>query len=232
MPARGLYCALCEVVVDEVEAAVERTSSSHGHTVQTAWRIDEKRRIPYARTEHRLMEILEDELPQALPLYGACNHTDRQRLIRRRTAEQLPTSALLPSAAADAEAEGGLEYSPAFFSQSAALLSRLRSLYERLLESHLEDAILLFHKEEPDIRHKLCVTKARACKKDTAFDPFPPPPAARPEQRQAEGQQAEGEQQTAGAPAAGEEPEGAEAVSSVSGGAAAAAASLASHTEL
>lgn len=47
--------------MDEVEEGIENTAEKH--TVQVRFRLDEKVRIPYARTEYRLIEILESVCP-------------------------------------------------------------------------------------------------------------------------------------------------------------------------
>ena len=72
--------------MDEMESAIARVEQQHAHTVQTAWRIDSKKRIPYARTESVLLELLEDDMPPLLRHYGVSNHTGRQRLLRRADA--------------------------------------------------------------------------------------------------------------------------------------------------
>ena len=182
---KALYCALCEVVVDEVSAAIARVASEHAHVVQTKWRIDEKRHIPYARTEAVVMEIIEEQVAPSLPLYGASNHTGRTRLLRKFDAPSLATAPLLPPlSAADEEGEQGEQvlddaYAPSAFNHTAGLTSSLSALYERMVDSHLEDMMLLFHRDEPDIKAKLCVHTVRACKKGTSFEPFHPPQRAR-----------------------------------------------------
>lgn len=49
--------AACRAIVDEVHQGIDDTVEKH--TVQVRFRVDEKIRIPYARTEYRLIEILE-----------------------------------------------------------------------------------------------------------------------------------------------------------------------------
>ena len=176
---KALYCALCEVVVDEVSAAIARTAAEHGHTVQTKWRIDEKRHIPYARTEAVVMAIIEDEVAPSLSLYGSTNHSGRVRLCRRFDAPRLPTAPLLSSADEESGAELDDAYAPTAFNHSALLTSTLTALYERMVDSHLEDMMLLFHRDEDDIKAKLCIKTVRACRKGTSFEPFTPPQRAR-----------------------------------------------------
>ena len=170
--SRELYCALCEAVVDEMEAAIGRVEQQHGHTVQTAWRIDEKRRIPYARTESVLLQLLEDDVPPLLRLYGVSNHSGRQRLLRRHDAAQLDTAPLLPDPTAT-DTDSSLPYSPSEFASSGGVTAALSALYERLLDSWLEDIVLAFHKRQhDDIKDALCVKTIRACRKGTTFEPF------------------------------------------------------------
>ena len=192
--SRELYCALCEAVMDEMEAAIERVDRQHAHTVQTAWRIDEKRRIPYARTESVLLQLLEDDVPPLLRHYGVSNHTGRQRLIRRPDAPQLDTAPLLPDdetseqlngAAADSDSSNSSErssnssshtalpYSATEFAYSPLVTDTLTALYERMIDSYLEDIMLAFHKRQHnDVKDALCVKTIKACKKGTTFEPF------------------------------------------------------------
>ena len=177
--SRDLYCALCEAVVDEMESAIGRVEQSHAHTVQTAWRIDQKRRIPYARTESVLLGLLEDDLPPLIKLYGVTNHTGRQRLLRRHDAPQLDKAPLIPeqdsdsaNTTEDSSSSSQSPYSSSEFSSSSTLTSTLSALYDRMLDSYLEDFILAFHKQVSDVKQQLCVSSVRACKKGTSFEPF------------------------------------------------------------
>jgi hypothetical protein len=70
---RNLYCGVCVALCAEMEAGMARTTDTG--TVQVRWRIDEKRRIPAARTEHRLMEILEEEMHGVWKDYGVTSGT-------------------------------------------------------------------------------------------------------------------------------------------------------------
>ena len=211
--SRDLYCALCEAVMDEMEAAISRLQESHGHTVQTAWRIDEKRRIPYARTESVLLGLLEDDVPPLLRLYGVSNHTGRQRLLRRHDAPQLDKAPLIPDdeqhsdqqssddSASSAGSENGsasisnssssakLPYSASEFSSTSTLTDTLSALYVRMLDSYLEDIMLAFHKQHADVKDALCIKTIRACKKGTTFEPFRRPRRQGQESGQTEGQQ-------------------------------------------
>ena len=186
--------------MDEMESAIARTEQQHAHTVQTAWRIDQKRRIPYARTESVLLELLEDEVPPMLRHYGVSNHTGRQRLVRRPEAPQLDTAPLLPdddsgeqtdtvtadsSTNTNTSSSTGLAYSAAEFSASPLLLDTLTALYNRMVDSYLEDIMLAFHKQQHDnVKDALCVRTIRACKKGTTFEPFRRPRRLREQQQQ------------------------------------------------
>ena len=187
--SRELYCALCEAVMDEMESAIARIEAQHSHTVQTAWRIDEKKRIPYARTESVLLQLLEDDVPPLLRHYGVTNHTGRQRLVRRADAPQLDTAPLLPgdehsqqndAPAGDGSGESGsnissssASYSASEFSSSPLLSDTLTALYNRMIDSYLEDIMLAFHKRQHDnVKDALCVRTIRACRKGTTFEPF------------------------------------------------------------
>jgi len=67
-PSSELFCGVCEVMVAEVEAGIAATTEKH--EVQTRFRVDEKKRMPYARTEYRIMEILENDIATKFSDYG------------------------------------------------------------------------------------------------------------------------------------------------------------------
>ena len=159
--------------------------------MQTAWRIDEKRRIPYARTESVLLGLLEDDLPPLIKLYGVTNHTGRQRLVRRHDAPQLDRAPLLPDSDTAEQRTADVDttdpstatqpiaesphspYSASEFSSSTVVTDTLSALYDRMMDSYLEDIMLAFHKQKhADVRDALCVKTIRACKKGTTFEPF------------------------------------------------------------
>jgi len=174
LPDKSLYCAVCELLVDEMEAGIERTTNQF--TVQTKWRIDEKKRIPYARTEHRLLEILEEEIHPLLRFYGSSNQTGRIRLIRKEEAakkteinNQTNDHQQSLDSSSSTSSSDSLQSPPSDFSYSASITQSIIALYDKLLDSWLEEIILLFHREEAEIKTKLCIKTVRACKKGTNF---------------------------------------------------------------
>jgi len=80
--ANRLMCGVCEAMVDEVNIAI--ANNPNQHAVQTRFRIDEKRRTPYARTEAALLEILEsDEFVRKFHAYSIVKpHTRTARLMK------------------------------------------------------------------------------------------------------------------------------------------------------
>jgi hypothetical protein len=68
-----LSFAVCKTTIDEVEQSIATTTETH--TVQVRFRIDEKKRIPYARSEYRLMQILEEETRDRFEDYGVSKAT-------------------------------------------------------------------------------------------------------------------------------------------------------------
>ncbi len=70
---RNLYCGVCNALISEIASGIAATTETH--MVQTRWRIDEKKRIPYARSEARLIEILEDVVPDVWSQYAVAAHT-------------------------------------------------------------------------------------------------------------------------------------------------------------
>jgi len=81
--AGRLACGVCEALVDEVNAAIDSTTQTH--SVQTRFRIDEKKRVPFARTEYNLLEIMEgDKFPKRFEKYGIVKpHTKTSKHMKR-----------------------------------------------------------------------------------------------------------------------------------------------------
>jgi hypothetical protein len=153
-PSHEIRCAVCEVLVDEMDLAILETDKKQAHTVQTRWRVDEKRRIPYSRTEYRLMEILEEELEGKYNNYGIYNSSslERIRLIRRP---------ITP--------EGKFGRFIGFYS-SKQVHKGLKKIYKELRESYLEDILLVFHKQEEQIKEKVCINTMKVCDQRVKFD--------------------------------------------------------------
>jgi len=175
----ALKCAVCEIFVDEMNFAISRTEDEYDFGVQTRWRVDEKRRIPYARTEFRLLEIVESEIISELTHYGIANHTDRYRLIRAPTAPIRPNVSSNEVTTASAGAPSMPDrrpYDPAQFTHTSVVTATIKLVYERMTERYLEEILLLFHKaEETDVKRKLCIEMTRSCTAETLFDAVPEP---------------------------------------------------------
>jgi hypothetical protein len=155
-----LGCGVCQSLVDEMNVAIEATAETF--VVQTRWRIDEKKKIPYARTEHRLLEILETELASALNKYGvqpqptrlhhAANDNDGTSSAAS-AAIQFPFLKLVKTAGvSDQDVKSGKD-----------VTTDIQSTYEHLVEEYLEEIMLLFHRDENDIKQKLCIDLTQSC---------------------------------------------------------------------
>lgn len=73
-----MYCAVCETVVDEINQAINEAIKQHDYSVQTRFRIDEKRASPYARSEPYLLSLIEDTLPSIIQQYGVLEQSKDQ----------------------------------------------------------------------------------------------------------------------------------------------------------
>jgi len=74
--ASKLSCGVCEAIVDEIESGISSTIKQH--YVQTRFRIDEKKKVPYSRTEHNLMEIIDAPgFARKFDLYGVVKPNSR-----------------------------------------------------------------------------------------------------------------------------------------------------------
>lgn len=57
--AEPLSCSACASLVSKIAEEVAKVEKSHPHTVQTSFRMNNKQRTPYARTEASLMDNIE-----------------------------------------------------------------------------------------------------------------------------------------------------------------------------
>lgn len=257
--ASSLACGVCEAIVDEVEKGILATPSQH--LVQTRFRVDEKRRVPYARTEHNLLEILESSsFTRKFDAYGVVKPHSRSSRLLKQAFEQAAakgteveaevndsdkpaeaTAEIIPEAAAAVESEnapvdaapadtpaapetpvtategetvaagtptdtlaaaaaaaavpppeintpggsfrakGPLPLSLEYNQPHLILMSHVRGsnlaadksedaradiqvAVGHFLEEHLEEALVLFHRDEPDIKRKLCGEVTRSCR--------------------------------------------------------------------
>jgi len=137
---KDLYCGVCLAVVDEVEAEIANTKESH--TVQVRFRVDEKKRIPYARTEFRIIEIIENEISKKFDQFAISGPADNLRIVRL---------------------SGGKDIKLENVSMGAEATNSIRRLFDHMTEEYLEDMTRLFHNSAPNIKRELCVTITRAC---------------------------------------------------------------------
>jgi len=164
---RELKCSLCEVIVDEVESGIIRTSNKNN--VQSRFRIEEKKYIPYARTEYRIMEILEDEIPNKLSSYGIVRGSTWR--VAKSSPPPPTTTTTVTSGSGDPNAPA---VAPVDVEISDKNTKKLKHVYEELLFGHTDEITLLFHKSEPEVKRKMCIDLIKACPSSYKFtDPVP-----------------------------------------------------------
>jgi len=200
---RELKCSLCEVIVDEVESGIARTSVQH--SVQSRFRIEEKKYIPYARTEFRIMEILDEEIPNHLNNYGIVKGSSWRVAKQQPTPviETPPTPTPTPATTNDATTTETvstntpietppvpsetvsattpnpnpekIESVPVVASSgpevevTIANSKKLKLLYEELLFGNTDEITLLFHRETPDVKKKMCIDLIKVCPQNYKF---------------------------------------------------------------
>jgi len=243
--ASRLQCGVCEAIVDEVNAGIAATSLKH--SVQTRFRVDEKKRIPYARTEHNLIEIIESKsfvkrfdkyavvkpntksasamrqayadaaagiVPQPEPEEvepvdteaaaaepaaaatepaAAAATGDAEAATTPAAADAAGDAAATPAAAAAAPAKpakkvafwppagssvlplalehGHAHLVPADSVRSTTILfesgtdvqDEIKDSVNEFVEQHIDEVVLLFHRDTPNIKHKLCTEITESC---------------------------------------------------------------------
>jgi hypothetical protein len=211
-----------------VNAGIAATTITH--QVQTRFRVDEKKKIPYARTEHNLLEIIEAKdfakkfdqyaivkprspaaasIKQAYGLAATAGATgelsqQQQQQQPQASSEETPAADASTAATTEADASGDAAAEPVVSApapprefvapagqplpQSLAnhhvhlvhldhtrgtalsvehnsrVSSRIRAAVANFLEDNLDETVLLFHKDVPDIKTKLCVDVTEVCK--------------------------------------------------------------------
>ncbi len=181
--AREVSCGVCAALVQEVQRGVDETAETH--TVQVRFRVDEKIRVPYARTEARLLEIFEN----------LC----RDSLAKRYVLGEEPVSNELHSSGFTHQA---LEASM-FGNTDPKLKQQLESACRELLDDHEEHIWKLFHRSVPveEISERVCVQLSRACPNPAVLadalraSPFAPEPEVEGEQGGEQQQQEQQQQQ-------------------------------------
>lgn len=159
---KDIQCSVCEVVVFHISEGINETTETH--TVQTAFRIDDKKRTPYARTEYRLLEIIDNDVLSKLKKYN----------IRLRSRNDTRSGKKLVRV--------GSHKQP-----SKKVQRDIERVFERMMDEHSEDFVNFFRVENKDIRQKVCVDLLSVCESTTGVEEFaddltapPPPPTPAP----------------------------------------------------
>lgn len=162
---KDLRCGVCLAIADEMDEGIKNTKEKY--EVQTRFRIEEKARIPYARTEYRLMQILENDVKTWLKDEYSVKEFDggKKALVFSRTLTN----------------GSGIKQGPGI-SQDIMLA------YERAVELHLEAYVTAFRTgadlSRIKLREDLCVKRVKACKSThpaltlAITEPVRPPPKA------------------------------------------------------
>jgi len=136
-----LQCATCKTFVDEVHRGILETKETH--TVQVRFRIDEKIHIPYARSEYRLLEIMDSLCDGAMKDYGVSGHesADAKRLVSTKN----------------------LKGAVSNLSMGGHISSQIVRLCHRLKDEHEEEILQVFHRSKEQPHHRVCVDISQSC---------------------------------------------------------------------
>jgi len=186
-----LFCGVCEVMINEVERSIADTRENY--EVQTRFRVDEKKRIPYARTEFRIMEILENDISDRFNDYGVSpdrGSHGHQVLVKKPAATATPpppapvadttaatttdtaatasttNDATPPAASADtASSEAATTTTTKSNIRSSKRLTKeMKRVYSWMLDRYQDDITLSFHRSDPDPFTRLCTEIIGACR--------------------------------------------------------------------
>jgi len=156
-PRKDLLCPVCVVLVDETIAGINRTEETH--SVQTKWRIDEKKnalKIPYAYSEYRLMEIIEKDVERSLKDYALSSQGDVHLLVKL----------------------SGGNVSVNNVTMSEDITKEIKWIYENFVSDSEEDIVLVFHRNIglswSDYRTKVCQNLLKVCTEAHLIS-LPPP---------------------------------------------------------
>ena len=132
----AVQCSVCKHVVSAIEQGIADTKETH--TVQVAFRMDEKVRVPYARSEYRLYEVVE-------PI---CNKLRHGHAVRGGT-----------RLARTADHTGD----PAALDSSRKAVKEIQRACARVLDDFQEDVVLAFHRTVENPFAHVCEELTGSC---------------------------------------------------------------------
>merc|ERR1719189_869575 len=161
-----IACSVCEVVVHLIDEGINATTETH--TIQTRFRIDTKKRTPYRRTEFRILEVIDNDVPDKMKRY---NIKLRKKWLEAGEKNRRKGKKLVRIAADK--------------TVSKKVQRDVRRVYERMIDDHGDAIVQFFREENTDIRKKICVDMISVCESVTEEEQFksdltPPPPTPPP----------------------------------------------------
>ena len=140
------------------------------------------------------MEILEDEIPPKLSSYGIIRGSTW------RVAKSSPIPTIPPPSQSPSDSDSNIPTPPPpqpatpthDVEISEKNTKKLKHVYEELLFGHTDEITLLFHRDEPDVKRKMCIDLIKACPSSYKFtDPVLPPTNADLSEQASDEQQAQ-----------------------------------------
>lgn len=144
---KDIKCSVCEVVVHHISEGINATTETH--TVQTAFRIDTKKRTPYARTEYRILEIIDNDVLNKLKKYN----------IKLRPKNDTRSGKKLVRVAQHKQ-------------PSKKVQRDIERVFDRMMDDHSEEIVQFFRVETTDVRQKVCVDLLSVCESITGEEDF------------------------------------------------------------
>ena len=147
---KEVYCAACEVIVDEIDYAISKVDTKKTIQIE-GFRVDpqgnqKQKTIPYARSEVHLTEIVEN----------LCSNMNKYAQARDKSTNKLKYIRT--------EARDGEAITLENVSLSGEISEKLRYVCESIIEEHEEDIISYFKKVRKDPVKGFCSKKTNLCR--------------------------------------------------------------------
>jgi len=142
---KELSCGTCRLVLADLLTGIESTNETY--SIQTRFRIDEKKRVPYSRSEYNINEILES-LCKKIGSVGV-QHFGGQ----------------VPHVIKAGALKGTLKN----LEMSGDANKVVRRVCDDMLEDFIDEITLTYHRSEKQAERKVCVDITRSCS-DSQFE--------------------------------------------------------------
>mmetsp|Transcript_21807 Transcript_21807/g.43268 ORF Transcript_21807/g.43268 Transcript_21807/m.43268 type:complete len:231 (-) Transcript_21807:300-992(-) len=142
------YCSVCQVSLEEIEKSILATQRKGD--LQVGFRVGEKKKVKFARSEARVTEILEDEIKKKLEKYILSGHEEPgggKKIMK-----------MMDDMGGLGVMGGGKD---------------VTNMYQHIVDEYEDELIRLFTASTPimTIKQRVCVELAKACTRVSEADP-------------------------------------------------------------